>query len=81
LERVNIHKTPHETASGADFTKINPKGYVPALRLDDGSLLSRSAQFGPTALWEKSRVVRMAEDRHLPTNCLRPRPDAVWPHR
>ena len=39
LERVNIHKTPHETASGADFSHVNPKGYVPVLQLDDGSLL------------------------------------------
>jgi glutathione S-transferase len=32
LERVDL-KT-HRTASGADFTLINPKGYVPALQLD-----------------------------------------------
>ena len=32
LERVDL--TTHRTASGADFLKINPKGYVPALQLD-----------------------------------------------
>jgi glutathione S-transferase len=39
LERVDPHEpAPHGT--GADFTAINPKGYVPALRLEDGQLLT-----------------------------------------
>jgi glutathione S-transferase len=32
LERVDLRS--HRTASGADYNQINPKGYVPALRLD-----------------------------------------------
>lgn len=40
LERVDIAKSPHVTGTGVDFTTINPNGYVPALRLEDGSLLT-----------------------------------------
>jgi glutathione S-transferase len=40
LERVDIKASPHRTASGVDYAHINPKGYVPALELDDGSLLT-----------------------------------------
>ena len=31
-----------KTASGEDFLKVNPKGYVPALRLDDGNLFTET---------------------------------------
>lgn len=38
LEKVDT-KTK-QTAGGADFATINPKGYVPALQLDDGDVLT-----------------------------------------
>ena len=41
LERVDLRNK--KTASGEDFAALNPKGYVPALRLDDGSLLTEAA--------------------------------------
>ena len=37
-ERVDL-KT-HKTASGGDYYAVNPKGYVPALVLDDGTVLT-----------------------------------------
>ena len=38
VEKVDIPNK--KTASGDDFWKINPKGYVPALKLDDGQVLT-----------------------------------------
>ncbi len=38
LEKVNL--ADHKTESGQDYMAVNPKGYVPALRLDDGSVLT-----------------------------------------
>lgn len=38
LEKVDL-KTK-KTASGADYLAVNPKGYVPALQLDDGAILT-----------------------------------------
>ena len=38
LERVDT-KT-HKTERGGDFYAVNPKGYVPAIELDDGTILT-----------------------------------------
>lgn len=43
LEQVDIRAQPHRTASGADFARINPKGYVPALELESGEVLTEGA--------------------------------------
>ena len=39
-EQVDIKE--HKTASGANFYEINPKGNVPALVLDDGTVLNEN---------------------------------------
>lgn len=38
LEKVDLRS--RRTQGGEDYAQINPKGYVPALRLDDGSVLT-----------------------------------------
>jgi glutathione S-transferase len=41
LERVDVPNKKTET--GADYWGINPKGYVPALQLDDGAVLTEAS--------------------------------------
>ena len=40
VEMVKVDLGKHQTESGKDFMTINPKGYVPTLQLDDGSVLT-----------------------------------------
>jgi glutathione S-transferase len=55
-ERVNIRKKL--TAGGADFTAINPKGYVPALDLENGVVLTE----GPAIV---QYIADLAPDKQL----------------
>ncbi|MEG0488611.1 MAG: glutathione S-transferase N-terminal domain-containing protein, partial [Acinetobacter sp.] len=45
LERVNL-KT-HKTEKGADYYEINPKGYVPALEINPGLVLTENVAVLP----------------------------------
>jgi glutathione S-transferase len=40
FEKESVDLATKKTASGADFTAINAKGYIPALQLDSGELLT-----------------------------------------
>jgi len=51
LEKVDLGTKITET--GADYKAINPKGYVPALQLDDGTLLTEGAAI---VLWVASQA-------------------------
>ena len=56
-------------ADGGDFTKINPKGYVPVLELDDG-----------TRLTEGPAIVQYIADRK-PESGVAPRPETLERYR
>jgi len=40
FDTVKVDLRAKKTADGEDFSTVNPKGYVPALRLDDGQVLT-----------------------------------------
>jgi glutathione S-transferase len=60
FERVNL-KT-RTTESGADFLAINPKGYVPALVLDDGEIVTENIA---VLFWIASQAPHLAPDGPL----------------
>ncbi len=43
VELVRVDLRAHKTEDGSDYYAINPKGYVPSLRLDDGTVLTEGA--------------------------------------
>jgi glutathione S-transferase len=43
FELVRVDTAVHKLKDGSDYYKINPKGYVPAIQLDDGQVLTEGA--------------------------------------
>ena len=70
FELVRVDNTTKQTVNGVDFRSINPKGYVAALELDDGRILTEgpaivqyladvkpeSGLAPPAGTWERVRL-------------------------
>jgi glutathione S-transferase len=61
FELDKVSRANLKTKSGEDFLQVNPKGYVPALKLDDGTVLTEAnailmyvAEQAETALFPSS---------------------------
>jgi glutathione S-transferase len=57
FERIRVDIPTRRTESGDDFTEVNPKGYVPALVLDDGTVLTENAAI---LTWVAQRAPHLA---------------------
>jgi glutathione S-transferase len=81
FDRVRVDLRTRKTEDGRDFAEVNPKGYVPALVLDDGQLLTenvailswvaeRAPELSPTGEMGGIRLIEMlafiATELHKP---------------
>jgi glutathione S-transferase len=57
FDRIRVDLRTKRTEGGDDFTAINPKGYVPALVLDDGQLLTENVAI---LCWVAQRAPKLA---------------------
>jgi glutathione S-transferase len=57
FDRIRVDLKTKRTEDGGDFTEVNPKGYVPALVLDDGTLLTENVAI---LCWVAERAPELA---------------------
>ncbi len=69
FELVKVDQRTRKTADGLDYLEVNPKGYVPALRLDNGEVLT-----------ENMAVLQYIADRN-PSARLAPPPGSMERYR
>jgi glutathione S-transferase len=62
FDRVRVDLRAKRTEDGQDFNEINPKGYVPALVLDDGELLTENVAI---LYWVAERAPKLAPTGEL----------------
>jgi glutathione S-transferase len=92
FDPVRVDLAAKRTADGEDFASINPKGYVPALKLDDGQVLTenvailcwvadRAPQLAAGGVADRIRLIEMlayiTSELHKPlVRCMFPTSDA-----
>lgn len=57
FDRIRVDLRTKRTEDGADFNEVNPKGYVPALVLDDGQVLTENVAI---LYWVADRAPELA---------------------
>jgi glutathione S-transferase len=62
FDRVRVDLRARRTEDGQDFNEINPKGYVPALILDDSQLLTENVAI---LCWVAERAPKLAPPGEL----------------
>jgi glutathione S-transferase len=62
FDRVRVDLRAKRTEDGADFNAVNPKGYVPALVLDDGQILTENVAI---LYWVAERAPKLAPGGEL----------------
>lgn len=62
FDRISVDLATKRTEDGADFNEVNPKGYVPALVLDDGQLLTENVAI---LCWVADRAPDLAPEGEL----------------
>jgi glutathione S-transferase len=62
FDRIRVDLRTKRTEDGGDFNAVNPKGYVPALVLDDGQLLTENVAI---LAWVADRAPKLAPGGEL----------------
>jgi glutathione S-transferase len=62
FDRIRVDLATKRTEDGGDYSEVNPKGYVPALVLDDGQLLTENVAI---LNWVVDRAPKLAPSGEL----------------
>ncbi|MGH6896942.1 MAG: glutathione S-transferase C-terminal domain-containing protein [Geminicoccaceae bacterium] len=62
FDRIRVDLRTKRTEDGGDYNEVNPKGYVPALVLDDGQLLTENVAI---LSWVAARAPELAPGGEL----------------